>query len=74
MILATNVIETGFTIKNLSFVIDTAKFQLVYYDPVRRTTVSRLHPVDMSMMQQRRGRVGRTNAGIYIALTDKGVL
>lgn len=54
--------------------IDTAKFQLVYYDPVRRATVSRLHPIDKSMMQQRRGRVGRTNPGIYIALTSDGVL
>jgi len=39
VILATNVIETGFTYsgsEGLSFVIDSLKYLLVYYDPTRK--------------------------------------
>lgn len=47
VILTTNFLETGFTIADLTFVIDSLKFKSVYYDPVRKLEVTR----DMSICQ-----------------------
>ena len=49
IIIATNVLETGITVHNLSFVIDTMKFKSVYYDPVRKCEVLRDLPISKDM-------------------------
>lgn len=49
IILATNVIETGYTINNLSVVIDCAKFKLAYRLPISKLEFLRDMPIDKSM-------------------------
>lgn len=41
VILATPVIETGFTYERLSFVIDTLKYNMVYYNPSTKASTIR---------------------------------
>ncbi len=43
---------------------------LVYYNPKTKAKTFRSTVIDKSMMQQRKGRIGRNKAGIYIALTE----
>jgi HrpA-like RNA helicase len=49
IILATNVIETGYTINNLSFVIDCMKFKMAYRLPITKIDFLRDMPIDASM-------------------------
>jgi len=49
IIISTNVIETGFTIPNLSYVIDTLKFLQVYYNPILKTDIMRYMPISTAM-------------------------
>lgn len=51
VILATNVLETGFTIDDISYVIDSMKFKSVFYDPVRKIETTRDLPVCKNMQQ-----------------------
>ncbi len=44
--ISTNVIETGYTINHLSFVIDCMKFKQVYRNPVSKVLISRELPID----------------------------
>jgi HrpA-like RNA helicase len=74
IILSTNVIETGFTIPDLSYVIDTLKYLQAYYNPVTKMDILRFLPVSISMHQQRKGRVGRVQGGVYIALAPQSVV
>lgn len=46
IILATNVIETGYTINNLSIVIDCVKFKLAYRLPISKLEFLRDMPID----------------------------
>ena len=50
VIIATNVVETGFTIESLSFVIDTLKHMLVYFNPATKARTFRTSVIDKSMM------------------------
>ena len=49
VIIATNVVETGFTIPKLSYVIDSLKYLQAYYNPVTKTDNLRYMPVSTSM-------------------------
>ncbi len=44
--ISTNVIETGYTIKNVSFVIDCMKFKFLYQNPISKVEVIRDIPID----------------------------
>lgn len=71
IIIATPVVETGYTIDGLSFVIDSLKYFANYYNPLTKATVNRAMPVDAQMLQQRSGRVGRTAPGVYFGLIEE---
>ena len=44
--ISTNVIETGYTISNISFVIDGMKFKSLYRNPISKVEIIREVPVD----------------------------
>ena len=64
IVLATNIAETSITIDDVAFVIDTGRAKEKNYDPHLNT--STLQPVWISQAsaKQRRGRAGRTKAGV----------
>ncbi len=68
IILSTNVAETGITIPNLKYCIDTGFYTSVSYNPINNSTVILNKIVDQSMAVQRKGRVGRKTPGIWYAL------
>lgn len=39
VIVSTSIIETGFTIPDLVYVIDSMKFKTVYFDPVKKIEI-----------------------------------
>lgn len=49
VIIATNVVETGFTIPKLSYVVDSLKYLQAYYNPVTKTDNLRYMPITASM-------------------------
>ncbi len=44
--ISTNVIETGYTINQLSFIIDCMKFKSLYRNPISKVEVIRDLPID----------------------------
>jgi ATP-dependent RNA helicase DHX29 len=71
VVLSTNIAETGLTVPDVTFVIDTAKARELSYDPTLNLTVLREIVVSKSNCLQRRGRAGRTQAGIYYNILPK---
>lgn len=69
--LATNVIETGLTLKNLVCVIDAGYYKSAEYDPIYESYLLISKPVTQSMHIQRKGRVGRINKGDCITMFTK---
>ncbi|ORY52974.1 P-loop containing nucleoside triphosphate hydrolase protein [Rhizoclosmatium globosum] len=71
VVLSTNIAETGVTIPDVVFVIDTCKAREVSYDQKRN--ISRLSDVFVSQAncRQRRGRAGRVKPGICYHLIPK---
>ena len=66
VIVATNVAETGATFEHVSYVVDSMKFINVAYNPVTKAHTIATLPICKNMSQQRKGRVGRTSAGVYL--------
>ena len=68
IILATNVAETSLTVPGIKYVIDTGTARISRYS--YKTKVQRLpiEPVSQASANQRKGRCGRTEAGICIRL------
>ena len=64
IVFATDVAETGITIENLSYVIDTGIKNQVEYDVTLRATRSGIEFTSKAAVRQRRGRTGRRQAGI----------
>ena len=44
--ISTNVIETGYTIKNISFVIDLLKYKMLYRNPISKVDIIKDNPID----------------------------
>ena len=44
--IATNVIETGYTINNISFIIDCVKYKSLYRNPISKVNIIREVPID----------------------------
>src|SRR6516162_8822444 len=68
VVLATNVAETSLTVPGIKYVIDPGTARISRYS--QRTKVQRLpiEPVSRASADQRKGRCGRTSAGICIRL------
>ena len=49
VIVSTSIIETGFTIPDLVYVIDSMKFKTIYFDPVKKIEIWRDLPICKSM-------------------------
>ncbi len=68
VIVATNVAETSITIPGITTVVDTGLARIPRYSPRTRTTAMPVVPVSRSSADQRKGRCGRTAAGLCIRL------
>jgi len=71
IILSTNIAETSITIDDVAFVVDTGRAKEKSYDPHLNT--STLQPVWISQAsaKQRKGRAGRTKAGVCFHLFSR---
>ncbi|KAI9324567.1 P-loop containing nucleoside triphosphate hydrolase protein [Obelidium mucronatum] len=71
VVLSTNIAETGVTIPDVVFVIDTCKAREVSYDQKRN--ISKLSEILVSQAncKQRRGRAGRVKPGVCYHLVSK---
>ena len=64
VILATNIAETSLTVENVVHVIDSGLERVDIYDPITKCEELRLTAVSKGSADQRKGRVGRTQAGM----------
>jgi len=71
IILSTNVAETGITLDNLKYVIDSGYDRTIEYFPTYGLTGLITKPAPISSIIQRVGRVGRTFPGIFYPLYPK---
>ncbi|MEE6259093.1 ATP-dependent RNA helicase HrpA [Plantactinospora sonchi] len=71
VVLATNVAETSLTVPGIKYVIDPGTARISRYS--HRLKVQRLpiEPVSQASANQRKGRCGRTSAGICVRLYDE---
>eukprot|EP00092_Neocalanus_flemingeri_P000813 GFUD01000866.1.p1 GENE.GFUD01000866.1~~GFUD01000866.1.p1 ORF type:complete len:1316 (+),score=569.14 GFUD01000866.1:71-3949(+) len=63
VVLATNVAETGITLSDVVFVIDSGKAKLKTYDALTNTTMLKSEWISQTSSTQRKGRAGRCQAG-----------
>ena len=63
VVLATNIAETGVTISDVVFVIDSGKVKLKTYDALTNTTMLKSEWISQTSATQRKGRAGRCQAG-----------
>ncbi len=68
VVVATNVAETSITIPGITTVVDTGLARIPRYSPRTRTTAMPVVPVARSSADQRKGRCGRTAAGLCVRL------
>ncbi|TMW59222.1 hypothetical protein Poli38472_007367 [Pythium oligandrum] len=68
VIFSTNVAETGVTLPNVRYVIDTGLERRVHWNAAVDVNEMVTEPVTLSSMKQRTGRAGRTASGICIRL------
>lgn len=71
IIFTTNVAETSITVPGISLVIDSGYSKDVSYDPRINSTVVYNSRISQAEANQRRGRTGRVEKGIYISLYDQ---
>jgi ATP-dependent RNA helicase DHX29 len=68
IILSTNIAETGVTIPDVTFVIDSGKEKTSTYDESTRTSSLKETPTTSASATQRKGRAGRTRPGFCFRL------
>lgn len=68
IVLSTNIAETSLTIEDVSFVIDTGRAKLKDYDPHLKTSTLQPTWISQASSKQRKGRAGRTKAGVCFHL------
>jgi len=71
LVVATNVAETGLTMKSLKFVIELGWVQGNYFNPDYNCYIMIRKPVSKDMHTQRKGRVGRVAPGICYSMFAK---
>ncbi|OEU08328.1 P-loop containing nucleoside triphosphate hydrolase protein, partial [Fragilariopsis cylindrus CCMP1102] len=64
IVLSTNIAETSLTIEDVAFVVDTGRAKEKDYDPHLKTSTLQPVWVSQSSAKQRKGRAGRTKAGV----------
>lgn len=65
---ATDIVETGATLPNIAWVVDSGLAKEVDYDPISDVSALRARKVAQDRLKQRRGRCGRVMAGVYVGL------
>ena len=65
---ATDIVETGATLPNIGWVVDSGLAREVGYDPISDTSSLHVTEVAKDRLIQRRGRCGRVRSGEYVAL------
>ncbi|GIQ86398.1 hypothetical protein KIPB_008247, partial [Kipferlia bialata] len=70
---STNVAETGLTIPNCRYVVDSGLERVVHWNPDLGSTDMRSALASRSSLEQRKGRAGRTASGVCIRLYSKEV-
>jgi HrpA-like RNA helicase len=68
IVLSTNIAETSLTIEDVSFVIDTGNAKEKNYDPHLKTSTLQPTWISQASSKQRKGRAGRTKAGVCFHL------
>ncbi|PQJ55250.1 ATP-dependent RNA helicase HrpA [Psychrosphaera saromensis] len=68
IILATNVAETSLTVPGIKYVIDTGTARISRYSYKSKVQRLPIEPISQASANQRKGRCGRTEAGICIRL------
>ncbi|EEB06892.1 ATP-dependent RNA helicase A-like protein [Schizosaccharomyces japonicus yFS275] len=71
IILATNIAETGITIPDVAYVVDSCLHREKMYCPHRRVSALLCHSISKANMRQRCGRAGRVQPGEYYALISE---
>jgi ATP-dependent helicase HrpB len=72
VVLATSIAETSLTIKGVRTVIDSGLARLPAYEPATGLTTLETRRVSRASADQRRGRAGRTEAGVCYRLWSEG--
>lgn len=71
VVCSTNVAETGLTLDNLKYVIDSGYNREIEFNPEWGVRALLTKPAPRSRIRQRRGRVGRKFAGVFYPLYPK---
>lgn len=73
VILSTNVAETGLTLENLTYVIDSGFNKEIEYNPIYDSRTIMVKPAAQSRIVQRMGRAGRKHYGHFYPLYPRYV-
>jgi len=71
IVLSTNIAETSLTIEDVSFVVDTGRAKEKDYDPHLKTSTLQSTWISKASAKQRKGRAGRTKAGVCFHLFSR---
>ena len=71
IVLSTNIAETSLTIDDVAFVVDTGRAKEKDYDPHLKTSTLQPTWISRASAKQRRGRAGRTKAGVCFHLFSR---
>ncbi len=74
IVLATNVAETSLTVPGIRYVIDTGTARISRYSPRAKVQRLPIEAISQASAEQRKGRCGRTEAGVCIRLYDEADL
>jgi len=65
---ATDIVETGATLPDIGWVIDSGLAREKGYDPVSDISPLKVREIAKDRLSQRRGRCGRVKSGVYVGL------
>lgn len=71
VVIATNVAETGITVPDVVYVIDTGTERIPVYDPQHGFSALRIVPISRASAAQRAGRAGRVRDGVVFRLWSR---
>ncbi|KAM7023910.1 3'-5' RNA helicase YTHDC2-like [Acridotheres tristis] len=71
IILSTNIAETGITVNDVVFVIDSGKVKEKSFDPLNHVTMLKMGWISKASAIQRKGRAGRCQPGVCFRLFSR---